>query len=574
MLKSERLYKIFITSMIVLIAGLLLATGIIALKNSMRMKIGVEMYPNFKIEVCINEVDNVVFRNFDDLVTNNGISGLSGNTLTMDNSFFDTYEKSFVVIIKNYTTDGAFQVGASADVYVDGVHEGVEPNITENKKSAIYYANSYADYASFNIDVTTFYPQTTTLQFVLTKCETYEVSVSVAEGSSANLTYTATAYPLATSFDDYSININATPNIGCILGDVTITSGETTLVAGDDYVWDSSTGMLTIYAGAILGDVNIQISAAKIPYYINVTATNATVSNVTINGTLWPDATQYTAYYGDIITFTVSYTQTNNRSLTVRDDEGNTIDYSTAEDEHQFTMPASNVKLTASCITPDSLITLANGTQRRVDELSGREELLVWNLETGAFDSAPIMFIDSELEAEYNVIKLKFEDKTEVKIIDEHGFWDYDLNKYVYIRENNASEFIGHTFAKHNANTLKKVKLIDVEIEKTLTTAWSPVTVQHLCYFVNGMLSMPGGVSGLFNIFDVIPETMAYDYEAMQKDIDEYGLFTYEEMNAICPLTEEMFEAAGGKYLKVSIGKGLMTLNHLKYMINRYSIYV
>jgi hypothetical protein len=85
------------------------------------------------------------------------------------------------------------------------------------------------------------------------------------------------------------------------------------------------------------------------------------------------------------------------------------------------------------------------------------------------------------------------------------------------------------------------------------------------------MLSMPGGVGGLFNIFDVDAKTMTYDYAAMERDVAKYGLFTYEEMNAIAPLSRDMFEAAGGAYLKVSIGKGNLTMDELIYMINRYS---
>ena len=225
------------------------------------------------------------------------------------------------------------------------------------------------------------------------------------------------------------------------------------------------------------------------------------------------------------------------------------------------------------CVTPDTLITLADGSQVRVDSLTGNEELFVWNLETGKLDKAPIMFVDSDPEAEVNVVKLYFSDGTEVKVIYEHGFWDYDLNKYVYLDEN-AADYIGHTFAKQNGDSLEKVTLVDVVIETELTTAWSPVTVGHLCYFVNGMLSMPGGVGGLFNIFEVDPETMTYDFEAIERDIETYGLFTYEELNAICPLTEEMFNAAGGAYLKISIGKGNLTIDELINMINRYSKYI
>ena len=98
-------------------------------------------------------------------------------------------------------------------------------------------------------------------------------------------------------------------------------------------------------------------------------------------------------------------------------------------------------------------------------------------------------------------------------------------------------------------------------------------TKQIFCYFVNGMLSMPGGVGGLFNIFDVDADTMTYDYEAMAEDIATYGLYTYEELNAICPLSEDMFNAAGGAYLKISIGKGNLTEEELFAMIHRYSKY-
>ena len=222
------------------------------------------------------------------------------------------------------------------------------------------------------------------------------------------------------------------------------------------------------------------------------------------------------------------------------------------------------------CVTPDTLITLADGTQVRVDSLTGNEMLLVWNMETGRLDYAPIMFIDSDPELKYEVVKLYFSDGTCVNVIYEHGFWDYDLNKYVYL-DSNAAEYIGHTFAKQNGDTLEKVTLVDVVIETELTTAWSPVTAGHLCYFVNGMLSMPGGVGGLFNIFEVDAETMTYDYEQMEKDIETYGLYTYEELNAICPLSEEMFIAAGGAYLKISIGKGNLTEQELYDMINRYN---
>ena len=245
-----------------------------------------------------------------------------------------------------------------------------------------------------------------------------------------------------------------------------------------------------------------------------------------------------------------------------------------------YVEPTARLKQTVSsssgggggCVTPDTLVTPADGSQVRVDSLNGNENLLVWNMETGKLDSAPIMFVDSDPEETIEIVHLYFSDGSDVKVIYEHGFWDYDLNRYVYL-DRDAADYIGHSFAKQNGDSLSKVTLSDVVIEKQMTYAYSPVTSGHLCYFVNGMLSMPGGVGGLFNIFDVDPASMTYDLEAMARDIEKYGLFSYEELNAIAPLSEEMFNAAGGAYLQVSIGKGNLSMDELIAMINRYSVF-
>ena len=227
----------------------------------------------------------------------------------------------------------------------------------------------------------------------------------------------------------------------------------------------------------------------------------------------------------------------------------------------------------SNCIAEGTLITLADGSQKAVEDLTGNENLLVWNLNTGTFDSAPIIFIDMEEEAQYEVIQLSFSDGTTVDVISEHGFWDFwdvDLNKYVYLDEY-AAEYIGHRFLKQSENCMAEVTLVDVEINIEVATAYSPVTYGHLCYYVNGMLSMPGGIDGLFNIFEVDGETMMYNPEAMAADIEKYGLYAYEELSGLVPVTEEMFEAVNAQYLKVAVGKGMITIEQIGELIERYA---
>ena len=159
-----------------------------------------------------------------------------------------------------------------------------------------------------------------------------------------------------------------------------------------------------------------------------------------------------------------------------------------------------------SCITTGSLITLADGSQVAVENLTGNEQLLVWDMYTGTFSSAPILFIDVDPTTTYEVIKLGFSDGTIVNVIDEHAFFDITLNKYVFLRAD-ASQYIGHLFSKYesNGNNMLNTQamLVSVTIEQEVTTAYSPVTYGHLCYYVNGMLSMPGNTESFINIFEV-----------------------------------------------------------------------
>jgi len=192
----------------------------------------------------------------------------------------------------------------------------------------------------------------------------------------------------------------------------------------------------------------------------------------------------------------------------------------------------------------------------------------------GTFTSAPILFIDSEITTTYDVITLTFSDGTQVEVIDEHAFFDTTLNKYVFLRSD-AAQYIGHWFKKqsydiNNNMMLVNVQLMDVSISQQVTTAYSPVTYGHLCYYVNGMLSMPGNTESFINIFDVDAQTMAYDQTSMAQDISIYGLYTYEEFSNIIPIPELVFNAFNGQYLKVAIGKGITTLQEIQNLLNRY----
>lgn len=223
------------------------------------------------------------------------------------------------------------------------------------------------------------------------------------------------------------------------------------------------------------------------------------------------------------------------------------------------------------CVTGDTLITLANGSKKMVKDLTATDLLLVFNHETGKYEAMPIIFNDVEPEGIYRIVNLKFSDGTAVKVVYEHGFFDLDENKYVYIREDNMKEFIGHKFYKAEYDGINyiesEVTLIDAYVIEELTTVYSPVTVYHLNYFTEDMLSMPAGIPGLFNIFE-FGDNLTYDQEQMQKDIETYGLYTYDDFDEY--ISYEVYSMFPAPYLKVAVGKGLTTFEDIVDMIYLY----
>lgn len=216
-----------------------------------------------------------------------------------------------------------------------------------------------------------------------------------------------------------------------------------------------------------------------------------------------------------------------------------------------------------NCIAEGTLITLADGTKKKVEDLTLSDKLLIFNHETGKYDVASINFIENDGRKIYDIINLKFSNGVTSRVIYEHGYFDLDLNKYVYIRENTYKQYIGHRFYSEDG----VVTLVDAFITTERTGCYSLVTSYHLNYFTDGVLSMPGGISGLFNIFEY-DEDLKFNQDDMKLAIEEFGLFEYEDFAEY--VSKEEFDSYPTKYLKISMARGLMTWEDIEYLIERY----
>lgn len=223
------------------------------------------------------------------------------------------------------------------------------------------------------------------------------------------------------------------------------------------------------------------------------------------------------------------------------------------------------------CYAKGTLITVADGTQKAVEDIKVGDSVLVFNHLTGELDVSPISYVFHDGEKEYEVLKLQFDDAADVEVLFEHGFFDVDSKEYVLINPENAKDFVGHRFyrvtAKNGAYDKEIVTLTDYQVYTSQTECYAVVTAGNINSFANGMLSVTDDIKGLYNIF-ALDEDMKYDAQKMEEDIQKYGLFSYEDWKDF--VSEEEFAAFNGAFLKVSIGKGLVTQDEIVGYIEKF----
>lgn len=237
----------------------------------------------------------------------------------------------------------------------------------------------------------------------------------------------------------------------------------------------------------------------------------------------------------------------------------------------------SSTSSSNSCLVSGTLITLADGTTKLIDDITYDDYILVFNHETGKLDVSQMLFITHESEqfGEHEILELKFSDGSILKIVQEHVLFDMELNEYVILRKENVSEYIGHKFYstsfKNSSWESNYIELVSYTIYKENVKIYCPVTAFYMNCFANNILTMPsipGSIMGLFNIFE-LNDNMKYNEELKNEDIEKYGIFSYEEFNEFIgyEISYEAYLASPAIYLKVSLGKGLITKEEIVFII-------
>lgn len=134
------------------------------------------------------------------------------------------------------------------------------------------------------------------------------------------------------------------------------------------------------------------------------------------------------------------------------------------------------------CLTGDTLITLADGSKKRIDEITCKDRVLSYNPQTLKLESDTITYSDSnkiKIDNKYDI--WIFSDNMIIKTVHRHRFYNVDRQAMIYMDE---WEIGDHALTVDN----KQVKLLSHEVIEEQIRHFTIFT-KNQNYFAGGLLS-------------------------------------------------------------------------------------
>lgn len=221
----------------------------------------------------------------------------------------------------------------------------------------------------------------------------------------------------------------------------------------------------------------------------------------------------------------------------------------------------------SACFASGTMITLSDGSMKPIENITYDDKLLVWNFFTGSYDEQSVAILVNHGKDTYKVVNTMYSDGTVLRTIGEHGVFDYDLNKYIYLTEYNFKDYIGHRFVKYNSSGgYNLVTLKGGYVTTEQTYAYSITSACSSNAFAEGMLTV-APPDDFYNWIDM-GDKLRYDTDAFNADVEKYGLYDYDVFSDY--VTYEQYAAFNGPYLKVAVEKGKFSFDYIIELIKTY----
>ena len=245
--KRKTVYESIIVGLSIILMALCAYMGITAVQKSMRLNVGFSAVPSIKVLIQIEDPQadggyRTIFRNDANTQIGAGLE-IHGNTLQFTNSFADSEPNigaSFVLKFTNLMTNTGLKASVIGNSATANPTYVIMKESGSGQDTATMTVSGSSDLATLKLSFVEYH-----FYSVAVASTTNNYEFSGASDVAENTEYTASIKAKA----GYNLSITVTRNDGTT---TTLTEGQ-----GYDYVWDSSTGALTIYAKAVTGDITI-----------------------------------------------------------------------------------------------------------------------------------------------------------------------------------------------------------------------------------------------------------------------------------------------------------------------------
>jgi len=135
------------------------------------------------------------------------------------------------------------------------------------------------------------------------------------------------------------------------------------------------------------------------------------------------------------------------------------------------------------CLAEGTLITLANGTSKVIENIKMSDSLKVWDFDNGVFATAkPLWIKQKETTSKYNL--LTFSDGSTLKTIEQHRIFNKQAGAFTYPMTNDTP--IG-TITMNEYN--QEVTLIDKTVVNETVNYYNVITNYYMNLYANGILT-------------------------------------------------------------------------------------
>lgn len=178
------------------------------------------------------------------------------------------------------------------------------------------------------------------------------------------------------------------------------------------------------------------------------------------------------------------------------------------------------------CLVEGTLITLADGTQKPVEDITFDDDIKVWNFYDMKFDSAkPLWIMNKRVSDKYYVVHL--EDGRELKLVGANGkshrLYDWEAKSFQYPQDMNPGKKSHHTYD----DTGRGMHILGIDEVHETVNSYNVITAKHYNLYANGILTS----CRLSNRYGLAPGHDKYwkswkydlnDVRMTQQEVDEY----------------------------------------------------